>query len=141
MIRPLDLVLLILVAGMAILSASAAAWPHDIYTDEPKLSPQGGTCCGGDPVGGDCEPLLAEDVALDPSGGMSIVSRRWHAVIRVGPATIQHRALAGSDPRAVGHWCGKTRTDAGWSKDPPEPLMQPDPRFWTFCAWLTPGDV
>lgn len=71
MIRPLDLVLLVLVAGLAIVAASAAAWPHGpaawimngpyyaILTGQPDVH-----CCGPS----DCEAWPEEDVETTPQG-------------------------------------------------------------------------
>ena len=126
-----------LVLALALLSGPARA--HDIYTGERRPG-LGTSCCGGDPVTGECEALSEDQIAIEPDGGMTIVSRRYAAMVRVSRDQIQFKPIAGAPREAMGHWCGTARASAGHVGEQPDQL-QPDPRWWTFCAFLTPGDV
>ena len=112
------------------------AYPHDIYhgvRDHRNV-----LCCGGDPVTGDCEALEADQIVYRVGQNPRMFSRRYQAWITVSQDIVLPTAIPG-DKGAAGHYCGVRRVGALLTS--PTTPEQPDPMFWTYCAFVAPGGV
>lgn len=120
--------------GAALSTAGMPARAHDVYTG--LYDRVGQICCGGDPHFGDCEPLREDQVAVHPDGSVTMQSRRYGTSITVGAPKVTWLPVRGSD--APAHWCGvpRTRIELGPVDD-----ENPDPGYWTYCAFVTPGGM
>jgi hypothetical protein len=133
-----------LVFGLACLLGRGVLLPagaHDIYRE--LQTPQGTPCCGGDPVTGDCEPLEESQFTLHPDGSATVRSARYGAAIQVAAARITWLPLPpGRDGRTYpGHWCGAPRQQASRVYPAPVVPWNPDPVYWTYCAFIAPGGM
>lgn len=124
------LVMLCVAAGLFRLMGTPAA-AHDVFNN--LRSPTGQLCCGGDPVTGDCEALGPDDYRVGPSG-VVIHSKRYGTTVEIGPDKIVWQGVPGSD--APVHWCGVPRTKTLVPTPTPD---NPDPTYYTFCAFISPG--
>ncbi len=128
-------ILLALLLGMffgAVICHHAKA--HDIYNgvrDHRNV-----LCCGGDPVTGDCEALEAEQIVYRAGQNPRMYSKRYQAWITVSQDIVLPTAIPG-DKGAAGHYCGVPRSGALLTS--PVTADQPDPLFWTYCAFVAPG--
>lgn len=133
-------------ATLCLLYSPARAHDHYGGVYEYNKPPgQGRLCCGGDEKTGDCEGLMSDQIH-ESADGVTILSKRYQAKVFIPMARIQWDYPRTQDgmpafPHDVyaGHWCGKPRSDwpAG-GKPTPE---NPDPNFFTFCAFMLPGGV
>ena len=107
---------------------------HDVYTRLRSTSGQ--LCCGGDPLTGDCE-AIGTRYTLEPSGDAVFMSSRYQARVRIGRDKITWLPVPGGEDSEA-HWCGVPRTQVSLA---PVTHENPDPAFWTYCAFITPGGV
>jgi hypothetical protein len=121
------------VAALGLLAGPAAA--HDIYTT--LESPAGHSCCGGDQLTGDCEPI--SHPTLNPDGSATFFSRRYHAPVLVAHGILQWLPVAGGEQWEA-HWCGVPRERVAGGRDRPGG-DQIDAAYWTYCAFWNPGGV
>lgn len=117
------------------LSLSTRAHAHDVYTDLRQKN--GLLCCGGDPVRGDCEELWEKDFTVNVDQSVTVRSKRYHATILVGADKVVWLPVAGSD--APAHWCGTKRSNIVGAPLPDGD--NPDPAWWSYCMFVTPGGV
>lgn len=122
---------------------------HDIWLRAKEFNrPTGFPCCGGDPVTGDCEGLLDDQIWDQPNGDVIIFSRRYQARITIPASRIMvdvPRATEGEDKgqpldkltQFSAHYCGKPRGSPplGYAIGPDDP----DPNFHLFCFWRNGG--
>lgn len=114
--------------------ACGEAGGHDVYTQ--LRNHVGQLCCGGDPDTGDCEPLEADQFKVLANGDVLVQSRRYNASLLVSSIKVTWLPVAGS--AAPAHWCGVPRTKVYLA---PVNAENPDPGFWTYCAFIAPGGV
>jgi hypothetical protein len=109
---------------------------HDIYTTLKQ--PDGvALCCGGT----DCEAVAYK---ILPTGD-AIVSPRKNVQgeVLVPKDKITWMQVPGGE-YSEAHWCGRKRysgTAWGSVNDGATTPDQPDPTFWTYCAFIAPGGV
>jgi hypothetical protein len=117
---------------------------HDIYKElyeNGRYRNEGGVglqCCGGDPYDGDCEPV-GSNYAILPNGDAVFASRRYSANVLVARDKIMWMSIRGGE-FSEAHWCGRLRVELVSPErgiDPPTEL-NPDPRFYTYCATIAP---
>lgn len=109
------------------------AHAHDVYNQ--LRSATGQLCCGGDPVTGDCEGIVSPHENVD--GSATFFSKRYGASVLVAKDKITWLPVPGGEDYEA-HWCGVPR-----AKVPLAPVNDdnPDPGFWTYCAFWAPGGV
>lgn len=121
----------------AFFMVAASAVPvtaHDVYTQLRSTSGQ--LCCGGDPVTGDCE-AIGSRYTIEPGGDAVFVSSRYQARVKIGRDKITWLPVPGGEDSEA-HWCGVPRTKVNLA---PVTDENPDPSFWTYCAFIAPGGV
>ena len=123
--------LAITLTAMVVLMVNQAS-AHDVYRE--LRSPTGQLCCGGDPVTGDCE---AVNYQVNPDGSATFQSRRYGASVLIGASKITWLPVPGGEAFEA-HWCGVPRTKVQLAPFTDE---NPDPTFWTYCAFIAPGGV
>ncbi|WP_460447847.1 hypothetical protein [Alsobacter sp. SYSU BS001988] len=116
----------------AALAATALLLAHDVYGD--LRSREGNLCCTGDPVRGDCEWA---EYRLLPDGDVEMLSHRHRTWIHVAHQMVVWLPIPGSDRPA--HWCGVRRMPVLPGQMSPLTPENPDPRFFTYCAFIDPG--
>lgn len=121
---------------MMILAAKAHA--HDIYTDlHYGGAATGRLCCGGN----DCEPVAYR---ILPTGDAIFSPRKnVQGEVLVPKDKITWMAVPGGESSEA-HWCGRKRlSGSAWGSvnDGKPDNEQPDPTFWTYCAFIAPGRV
>lgn len=107
--------------ALGFLPASA----HEFYTDLTDRN--GHKCCGGD----DCEAVV--DYRVGPDGAVLMRSERHHAWVLVPAGRVEWKQVPGGEDRPA-HWCGRKRQ----GYDGPVTAEQPDPDWWTYCAFVVP---
>ena len=122
----------------------------NVYRHNRTDGPGAQLCCGGDPVTGDCEELTFSQVETVP-GGVIITSKRYGAKVQVPshmvewtiPLDMKTKEPAFKNDPYAGHWCGKPRASmaSGYGATAPADDSQPDPTYWTFCAFVKAGGV
>jgi hypothetical protein len=109
---------------------------HDIYStlrDGPTGTGQ--LCCGGDEKTGDCEAVRYE---INVDGSAIFTSRRYGgASVLIAHDKITWLPVPGGEANEA-HWCGVPRTKVFLA---PVNNENPDPTFWTYCAFIAPGGV
>lgn len=122
-------------SALSMVAASTAPAPaHDVYTQLRSTSGQ--LCCGGDPNTGDCE-AIGTRYTIGPGGDAVFVSSRYHARVQIGRDKITWLPVPGGEDSEA-HWCGVPRTKVSLA---PVTDENPDPAFWTYCAFIAPGGV
>lgn len=135
-------------AAAACLIASAALAHDDWFRVYEHNNPQSGRlCCGGsedmnDP-NADCEHLTSDQVH-ETKDGVIFLSRRYNAQVFVPHSKIEwdyprdgySKQVTPMSPAYSAGWCGKPRSRGGWGDPTPE---NPDPNFYTLCAFMLPG--
>lgn len=109
---------------------------HDIYNNlRQDGTTTGRLCCGGDPVTGDCEAVRYQ---MNPDGTATFLSERYGKVsVLIGADKITWMSVPGGE-HSEAHWCGVPRTKVQLA---PIDAENPDPNFWTYCAFIAPGGV
>ena len=116
-----------------VMAGATIARGHDIYNN--VRDPKGTLCCGGDPVTGDCEGLVDEFIKVQPDGSAVVFSKRYGAWIKIARDMITWMTIPGDNGVHQGHYCGKPRQPSVPTED------QPDPAYYTYCTFLSPGGV
>lgn len=121
------------------LSPGPGAHAHDIYTG--LRTGQGTPCCGGDPVTGDCEALDEGQFTVRADGSLLVRSHRYAATVQVAAEKVTWLPLPpGLDGKVhPAHWCGVPRAALQARYPVPVVPYNPDPAFWTYCAFVAPG--
>lgn len=128
---------MLLRALLAWIVLTGIAQAHDIYNG---VKVHGFPCCGGgDGPNADCEPLELDQIRIGKGTDIRIFSKRYNAWILLPYERIQWMVLP-QDPLArPGHYCGVPRSKNGMYYDRPTDADQPDPLYWSYCIFLTPG--
>lgn len=110
-----------------LLGLCSGASPHDIYTGLQRDGSRASSspCCGDS----DCEPVT---YTPHVDGSVTIYSPRWKASVLVAASKITWIAI--DDKEA--HWCGAKKTYLSAAADD-----QPDPTYYTYCTFISPGGV
>lgn len=126
---------LIALAVLTCFMTTIGANAHDIYTHLREGGvPTGQLCCGGDPNTGDCEAVRYQ---MNPDGSATFFSRRYGVSVLIGADKITWMAVPGGE-HSEAHWCGKSRQIVSGA---PIDDRNPDPAYWTYCAFIAPGGV
>lgn len=141
---------LFFIVTSGLLYFTSPAYPHDVYKGLQKdgsRDPNGSysPCCGGDPVTGDCEALDEHQYQVLNNGDVVFSSKRYSAKVTVPRDKVVW--LPVDDKPA--HWCGKPRANMSTGYSPGSSGVstmsptaeQPDPVYWTYCAFVAPGGV
>lgn len=126
------------------------AYPHDVYRGLQKDGSRDpnnsySPCCGGDPVTGDCESYEKGGYQVLANGDVVFTTKRYGGKVTVPRDKVVW--LPVDDKEA--HWCGKPRANMATGYSTGGVTMgnqqitaeQPDPVYWTYCAFVAPGGV
>jgi hypothetical protein len=115
---------------------------HDIYSNVREFNdPNKMICCGGGEHVGDCEAVEYRVIPDEQGGGALFLTKRYGGKwVHIAKDKIAWDKVKGGEAFEA-HWCGKPYAHMGeFRPDKGDPL-QPDPDFFTYCAFLQPGGV
>jgi hypothetical protein len=139
------------VLAAALAATASLAHAHDDWMGvyERNDAATGRLCCGGsddmnDPSS-DCEHLTDSQLQYT-ADGVWILSRRYHAKVFVPnvkihwdyPRNATTKEVTPMSPAYPAGWCGKPRGTT-WNSPSHFGPDNPDPNFYTFCAFVLPG--
>lgn len=115
---------------------SSTAYPHDIYSGLTQNPYPMVSCCSGN----DCEGVEWSGVTIHIDGSATLYSKRNGNSVLVAAGRIKWDALPMDLEGRVypAHWCGvkRSKIEAGETAPTDD---QPDPNYWTYCAFIAPG--
>jgi hypothetical protein len=125
-----------LLALALVIAYITGAQSHDIYSGlrDTSVRGTGQLCCGGDPVNGDCE-AIGENYVLLENGNYRFRSARYEVEVEVAYDKIVWASVPGGEVFSA-HWCGVPRSKVYLA---PVTKENPDPNYWTYCAFIDGG--